>query len=199
MAPLSLIFTVLNEADNIQELLNSIVAQTRQPDEVIACDGGSRDDTARILRAERRLNLRVIEAPGANIARGRNIAIAAATHPLIACTDAGVRLHPRWLERLTAPFESPKPPQAVAGFFLPDPRTPFEVAMGATVLDGAVIESGGMLAAGALLTPGKRIGPGELWAGSPAKLMRMLSEEDAARFARTAVSYVGLARAHRGA
>jgi carbonic anhydrase/acetyltransferase-like protein (isoleucine patch superfamily) len=73
------------------------------------------------------------------------------------------------------------------------------VAMGATVLDGAVIESGGMLAAGALLTPGKRIGPGELWAGSPAKLMRMLSEEDAARCARTAASYVGLARAHRGA
>ena len=72
------------------------------------------------------------------------------------------------------------------------------VAMGATVLDGAVIESGGMLAAGALLTPGKRIGPGELWAGSPAKLMRLLSEEDAKRFARTAVSYVGLAKAHRG-
>ncbi|MCC7282306.1 MAG: gamma carbonic anhydrase family protein [Acetobacteraceae bacterium] len=73
------------------------------------------------------------------------------------------------------------------------------VAMGATVLDGAVIEAGGMLAAGALLTPGKRIGPGELWAGAPAKLMRVLSEEDRARFARTAVSYVGLGRAHRGA
>jgi carbonic anhydrase/acetyltransferase-like protein (isoleucine patch superfamily) len=72
------------------------------------------------------------------------------------------------------------------------------VAMGATVLDGAVIEGGGMLAAGALLTPNKRIRAGELWAGSPAKLLRVLSEEDAARFARTAVSYVGLARAHRG-
>jgi carbonic anhydrase/acetyltransferase-like protein (isoleucine patch superfamily) len=72
------------------------------------------------------------------------------------------------------------------------------VAMGATVLDGAVIESGGMLAAGALLTPNKRIRAGELWGGSPAKLMRVLSEEDAARFARTAVSYVALGRAHRG-
>lgn len=73
------------------------------------------------------------------------------------------------------------------------------VAMGATVLDGAVIESGGMLAAGALLTPGKRIGPGELWAGSPAKLLRVLSEEDRARFARTSVSYVRLSRQYLGA
>jgi carbonic anhydrase/acetyltransferase-like protein (isoleucine patch superfamily) len=72
------------------------------------------------------------------------------------------------------------------------------VAMGATVLDGSVIEPGGMLAAGGLLTPNKRIRAGELWGGSPAKLMRVLSEEEAARFARTAVNYVALAKAHRG-
>ncbi len=134
MAAVSLIFTVLNEAEHIQTLLDSIAAQTRLPDEVIACDGGSRDDTVRILRAERRFPLQVIESPGANISRGRNTAIRAARHPIIACTDAGVRLHPMWLERITAPFEQPDPPHAVAGFFISDPHTTFEVAMGATVL-----------------------------------------------------------------
>jgi gamma-carbonic anhydrase len=64
------------------------------------------------------------------------------------------------------------------------------VAMSAVVLDGAVIESGGVLAAGAVLTPGKRIGPNELWMGSPAKLARVLSEEERMRFAMTAAAYV---------
>jgi carbonic anhydrase/acetyltransferase-like protein (isoleucine patch superfamily) len=66
--------------------------------------------------------------------------------------------------------------------------------MGATVLDGAVIEAGGMLAAGALLTPGKRIGRGEIWQGSPAKLWRVMSPDDQARFGRTAPHYVELAQ-----
>ena len=64
------------------------------------------------------------------------------------------------------------------------------VAMSAVVLDGAVIEAGGMLGAGAVLTPGKRIGRNELWTGTPAKLMRVLSDEEVARFAMTAPAYV---------
>lgn len=71
------------------------------------------------------------------------------------------------------------------------------VGMGATVLDGAVIEEGGMLAAGGLLTPGKRIGPGEIWSGSPARLWRVLSAEDQAKFGRTAAHYVELGARHR--
>lgn len=67
------------------------------------------------------------------------------------------------------------------------------VGMGATVLDGAVIESGGMLAAGGLLTPGKRIGTNELWAGSPAKLMRVMGPDELAGWAATTAHYVELA------
>jgi carbonic anhydrase/acetyltransferase-like protein (isoleucine patch superfamily) len=68
------------------------------------------------------------------------------------------------------------------------------VGMHATVLDGAVIEEGGMLAAGALLTPGKRIGRNELWAGSPAKLWRIMDAEERAQFDWTATHYVELAQ-----
>ncbi len=97
----SVIFTVLNEAGALPRLLDSLAAQTRQPDEVVVCDGGSRDGTLDLLRAERRIPLRVIESPGANISRGRNVAVAAATGDVIACTDAGVRLDPHWLEQIT--------------------------------------------------------------------------------------------------
>jgi carbonic anhydrase/acetyltransferase-like protein (isoleucine patch superfamily) len=71
------------------------------------------------------------------------------------------------------------------------------VGISATVLDGAVIEEGGMLAAGGLLPPGKVIGPNELWAGSPAKLRRVMDEAEQARFARNAVVYRELAARFR--
>jgi len=78
--------------------------------------------------------------PGANISRGRNIAIDRAAGPVIAVTDAGVRLDKDWLKHITAPWEdghtrSPaEAPRAVAGFFVPDCRGAFETAMAATVL-----------------------------------------------------------------
>ena len=129
----SLVVTVLNEADSLARLLQSLAAQTRQPDEVVICDGGSTDGTVALLQAENRFPLQLLQHPRANISQGRNRAIESATGEIIAVTDAGVRLHPAWLERLSAPFESPEV-QAVAGFFRPDPQTPFETAMGATVL-----------------------------------------------------------------
>ena len=67
------------------------------------------------------------------------------------------------------------------------------IGMGATVMDMAVVESGAMLAAGALLTPGKRIRTGELWAGSPAKLFRPLSEEEKAFIPISCRNYTELA------
>lgn len=71
------------------------------------------------------------------------------------------------------------------------------VGISATVLDGAVIEEGGMLAAGGLLTPGKRIGPNELWAGSPARLLRTMSDQERVKFDRNADVYRALAQRFR--
>jgi glycosyltransferase involved in cell wall biosynthesis len=133
----TLICTVLNESSSIQNLLDSIIRQTRLPDEIIFVDGGSTDQTVSILRdfaSEHRLPLQVITESGANISRGRNMAIAAAAGPIIASTDAGVRLDKHWLEELLKPFQSESPAAVVSGFFTSDPQTAFEVAMGATVL-----------------------------------------------------------------
>ena len=52
------------------------------------------------------------------------------------------------------------------------------IGIQACVMDDCVVERGAMLAAGALLTPGKRVGAGEVWAGSPAKKLRDVSEKD---------------------
>ena len=71
------------------------------------------------------------------------------------------------------------------------------VGMGATVLDGAVIEEGGVIGANGLLTPGKVIGRNELWTGAPAKLARVLSDEERLRFDHNAIHYAELAQRYK--
>jgi carbonic anhydrase/acetyltransferase-like protein (isoleucine patch superfamily) len=67
------------------------------------------------------------------------------------------------------------------------------VGMKSVVMDGSKIESNGMLATGAMLTPGKVVASGTLWAGSPAKLWRELTEDDLAQFDLRAGQYARLA------
>jgi glycosyltransferase involved in cell wall biosynthesis len=131
---ISVIATVLNEGESIRRLMDSLAAQSHPPDEVVIVDGGSRDNTVAILQEYAgRLPLRVLVEPGSNISAGRNRAIAAARGDIIASTDAGVVLSTGWLEHLTAPFDNPAV-QVVSGFFRAEACTPFELAMGATVL-----------------------------------------------------------------
>ena len=99
----SLISTVLNSAEHGGAFLESIRAQTRPPDEIVIVDGGSTDGTVELLRDEEGVTL--IEEPGANIAQGRNVAISAATHDVIAVSDADCVLAPEWLERLLESLE----------------------------------------------------------------------------------------------
>lgn len=130
----SLIITVKNEGEALRPLLDSLIEQTRPPDEIVICDGGSTDNTLDVLTEYQTwLPLRVIVAPGANISAGRNQAIAAAQGPIIAATDAGVVLSPNWLEDIVAPIEAERAP-VVSGWFEADPYTDFEVVMGNTVL-----------------------------------------------------------------
>jgi glycosyltransferase involved in cell wall biosynthesis len=133
----SVITTVLNEASSIEALYGSLARQTRRPDEWVVVDGGSTDGTLAKLEGwarEGNLPVRVLSAPGANISRGRNLAIRAAQGPLIAATDAGVRLEDTWLEELLAPFAGQDPPAVVGGFFVSAPRSTFELALGAITL-----------------------------------------------------------------
>lgn len=71
------------------------------------------------------------------------------------------------------------------------------VGFGARVLDGCTVATDGALAAGAVLTPGKTVRSGELWAGNPARLLRLLQPEEIARNRSIAGRYVALAAAHR--
>ncbi|HXG68173.1 MAG TPA: glycosyltransferase [Blastocatellia bacterium] len=124
----SLVVPVRDEAATIQTLLDSIAAQSRQPDEVVFVDGGSVDDTvARLRDAGLRDNrIRVIEAGDATPGRGRNVGIAAARCEWIALTDAGIRLEPQWLEKLVEAVRRDPAVEVVYGNYEPAAASFFE-------------------------------------------------------------------------
>lgn len=131
----SLCATVFNESDSIDSWLASLERQTRRPDEVVICDAGSTDGTLERLTswAERSPDNRLIVEPGASIPVGRNIAIAAAAHPLIAVTDAGTVLDDDWLEKLIVPLEADPKVGVSAGFYRPAGRNRFEKVLAAVI------------------------------------------------------------------
>jgi len=135
----SLITTVLNEEESIGPFLESLLGQTREPNEIIICDAGSTDDTRKVVEQyiADGLRARVLVAEGANRSRGRNLAIASAKGEIIAAIDAGCVANRDWLARLMAPFESTEPPDVVAGYYEPDTADMVEDAIAAATVPAA--------------------------------------------------------------
>ena len=66
------------------------------------------------------------------------------------------------------------------------------VGMGAIIMDAVVVEDDVMIAAGALVTPGKRLRSGYLYAGSPAREVRALTEDEITFLPYSAAGYTSL-------
>lgn len=91
-----------NEEATIERLIDSLVAQTHLPDEIVIADGGSTDQTVDVARRYEARGVRVLEIGPAYPGRGRNEAIKACRNEWIALIDAGCVADPRWLECLAA-------------------------------------------------------------------------------------------------
>ena len=68
------------------------------------------------------------------------------------------------------------------------------IGMGAIILDGAEIGTRSIIAAGALVTKGMKVPPGSLVLGSPAKIVRALTQEEQDANRRLALKYVESSR-----
>jgi glycosyltransferase involved in cell wall biosynthesis len=138
MSAISVVATVLNEVQDIDWLVTTLMAQTLAPAEVIIVDGGSTDGTwERLLAAKtgypnlipvRDESCSLARCPGP-ISRGRNEAIRAATSEVIACADAGCGYDPDWLERLTVSIRNRESEYAVGGSCIdPERHTLWDIA-----------------------------------------------------------------------
>jgi len=127
MPAVSVAATVLNERDDIDALVESLMRQTLAPAEVIIVDGGSTDGTWERLEAARAKYSTLVpirdescslkSCPGP-IARGRNVGIAAASSDVVACVDAGCTYDPDWLANLTAPIFAGDSEYSVGGSYI---------------------------------------------------------------------------------
>jgi carbonic anhydrase/acetyltransferase-like protein (isoleucine patch superfamily) len=73
------------------------------------------------------------------------------------------------------------------------------VGIGAIVMNGASIGAGSLVAAGSLVTPGKVLPERALIVGSPAKVLRELTDEEVAKNAEGVEHYLDFARMFRKA
>lgn len=71
------------------------------------------------------------------------------------------------------------------------------IGMRAVILDGTVVEDRVMLGANSLVTGGKRLQSGYLYAGSPAKQLRPLTDDELRYLKYSAEHYVRLAQRHK--
>src|SRR5689334_7824700 len=124
----SVVVPVRDEEHSIRELLDSLLAQTRPPDEIVITDGGSVDATPQIIDEyiHKGAPVRLIRAGAALPGRGRNLGAAQASFEWLAFTDAGIRLANHWLEALVTKAETSESIDVVYGSWSPVTDTFFK-------------------------------------------------------------------------
>jgi len=134
MKRISLVSTVKNERKNIEAFLSSVICQTRPPDEFIIVDGGSKDGTIDVIKdyINNGMLIRLLVVEGANISKGRNIAIENTSYDYIASADAGTTYDKDWLRNLCSFLEHDDSNKidVVCGFFLPECHNLYEECVG---------------------------------------------------------------------
>jgi glycosyltransferase involved in cell wall biosynthesis len=110
---ISVIVCAYNEEHFVGPCLHALLAQTRQPDEIIVVDNASSDRTAAVAAGIG--PVRVVHEPRKGLVRAREAGRRAATGDILAYIDADCRAPVLWLERVARRFNRATSPAAVTG------------------------------------------------------------------------------------
>lgn len=102
----SVVVPVRDEERSLGALLDSLLAQTTPPDEIVLADGGSTDATVALARTYADRGVRLLEIGPAYPGQGRNAAIREARNDWVALVDGGCVAEPAWLENLLSSRET---------------------------------------------------------------------------------------------
>ncbi|HSU27275.1 MAG TPA: glycosyltransferase [Chitinophagaceae bacterium] len=126
--PVSLVIPVFNESKTMEALIQTILAQSLPPNEIILVDGGSEDNTVKLTReltaGDNRFQ--IIESKRAMPGEGRNLGMGKVKNDWVAFTDAGISLDPHWLEKLVNKAKEDPGISIVYGNYAPQIRSFFE-------------------------------------------------------------------------
>ena len=133
--PASMVAVVRDEEKNINYLLEAIKRQTFIPKEIIIVDGGSKDNTVKLIEEfkekNKDLNIKVIKMKReeSNIPIQRNRGIKEAKYDIIVGGDAGVKVPSNdWIEQLYKTLD--KDTDFVAGVYELSGNTEYQKAIG---------------------------------------------------------------------
>jgi glycosyltransferase involved in cell wall biosynthesis len=101
LTTISVVIPTFNSAGLVTDAIDSALAQSRPPTEVIVVDDGSTDDTAKRLACYGP-RIRYIHQPNGGVSAARNRGVAEAAAEYVAFLDADDVWHPRKLERQVA-------------------------------------------------------------------------------------------------
>ncbi|QLG60423.1 glycosyltransferase family 2 protein [Halorarum salinum] len=112
----SVVLPTYDRAATLPGAIESVLAQTHRPVELVVVDGGSTDDTDEVLEAVDDERLRVLrrESP-AGPSAARNAGVRATDGEFVAFVDADDRWRPRKLERQFAAMERADAPVSLTG------------------------------------------------------------------------------------
>lgn len=114
MKSVTVIVPAYDARNTIGACIESLLGQTRQPDELIIVDDCSRDDTAQVALKYGVKVIKLEKNSGPGVAR--NIGAAAATGEILAFTDSDCVAPADWLERIVAALDAPGVVAATGGY-----------------------------------------------------------------------------------
>lgn len=114
MKSVTVIVPAYNARDTIGACIESLLNQTRRPDEVIVVDDCSREDTAQVALNYGVKVIKLEKNSGPGVAR--NIGAAAAAGEILAFTDSDCVAPADWLERIVAALDAPGVVAATGGY-----------------------------------------------------------------------------------
>jgi glycosyltransferase involved in cell wall biosynthesis len=117
---ISVVVPVHNRARTVGRALESALAQTRPPTEILVVDDGSTDGTAEATAAYG-ADVRYVHQANAGAAAARNAGVARATAPWVAFLDSDDHWAPDHLARMAAAVTATR---GAAGFYFADSRRP---------------------------------------------------------------------------
>jgi len=120
---ISVLIPALNEEKELPACLESLSRQTFDDFEIVVCDNGSTDDTARIARD---YGARVVRERKRGIDRASQRAGQAARGEILAKTDADTVLPPDWLARIARSFRTRPEQMGLYGRILLRGGRPFD-------------------------------------------------------------------------
>jgi glycosyltransferase involved in cell wall biosynthesis len=98
---MSVIVCAYNEAGYLQRCLESLLSQSRPPDEILVVNNASTDDTPHIARD---LGVRVVDEPRKGLVRARETGRLESVGEVLAYVDADCRAPREWLGRVERRF-----------------------------------------------------------------------------------------------